>query len=100
MKLGQVIGNLSLSHQEPALKGGRWLVVAPLTKAQYAGAPMRPISPDWNLIVYDNLGAQRDDIIAYVEGAEATMPFDHPMPIDAYNVCLIDKISYHPPSQN
>ena len=104
MYFGQVIGSLTLNHFDNALKGGRFLIVSPLSKAQLKtfsqkGAQrMRPLSGSYTPIVYDTLGAGMDDIIGYVEGAEAMMPFDSPIPIDAYNVAIFDQANYQPPS--
>lgn len=102
MYLGQVIGNVTLSHFEKALKGGRFLLVSPLSKQQlktfseHGAQRMRPLSGAYTAVVYDELGAGIDDIIGYVEGVEATMPFDQPTPIDAYNVAIVDRAHYQP----
>ena len=37
------------------------------------------------------------DIVGIVEGAEATAPFDFPIPIDAITVAIFDSLSYEPP---
>ena len=97
MKIGNVIGKAILSAAEPALKGSRWLVVNPLPKSCFGKGEPYPIAENASLLVYDNLGAGVGDLIGYVEGAEATQTFDKPTPIDAYNVCLIDRINYNPP---
>ena len=49
-------------------------------------------------VVYDQLGAGIGDPVLYVEGAEATQPFDEPIPLDAITVALLDTYSYTPPS--
>ncbi len=49
-----------------------------------------------SVVVYDRLGAGTNDIVGFVEGAEATAPFDGPTPIDAITVALIDQINYQP----
>ena len=97
MKLGHVIGKVTLSQQDPAYKGGRFLLVQPLSRPQLAGAPMLPLSTGNSLVVYDNLGAGEGDVIGYVEGAEATAPFPQPTPVDAFNAAIIDRILYQPP---
>ena len=92
MRLGHVIGRVTLSHQ-----GGRFLLVQPLSQAQFAGAPMLPLAKGSSLVVYDNLGAGVGNLIGFTEGAEASAPFDRPTPVDAFNAALIDQIFYSPP---
>jgi len=98
MRLGHVIGRVTLSKQDPAFRGARFLIVQPLAKAQFAGAPMTPLAPGSSLVVYDNLGAGAGHIVGFVEGSEAAMPFDQPTPVDAFNAAIVDQISYNPPS--
>ena len=97
MKLGHVIGRVTLSQQDPAYKGGRFLLVQPFDKKKFSGAPMEPLASGSSLVVYDNLGAGVGHVIGYIEGAEATAPFDQPTPVDSFNAALIDKIFYTPP---
>ncbi len=97
MRLGHVIGRVTLSQQDPAYKGGRFLLVQPFSKEQFAGAPMLPLAKGSSLVVYDNLGAGVGHVIAFTEGAEATVPFDQPTPVDAFNAALIDQVFYTPP---
>jgi ethanolamine utilization protein EutN len=97
MRLGHVIGRVTLSQQDPSYQGGRFLLVQPLSKAQFAGAPMLPLAKGSSLVVYDNLGAGVGNLIGFTEGAEASAPFDRPTPVDAFNAALIDQIFYSPP---
>lgn len=98
MRLGHVIGRVTLSKQDPAYKGGRFLLVQPLAKAQFAGAAMTPLAPGSSLVVYDNLGAGVGHIIGFTEGAEASAPFHDPTPVDAFNAAIVDRIFYTPPA--
>jgi ethanolamine utilization protein EutN len=97
MRLGHVIGKVTLSKQDPAYKGGRFLLVQPYAKEQFKGAPMTPLAKGLSLVVYDNLGADLGHTIGFTEGAEATAPFDQPTPVDAINAAIIDKVFYTPP---
>ena len=54
------------------------------------------MSKDPSLVVYDDLGGGVGQTIGFIEGAEATAPFDEPTPIDAINAALIDEIFYSP----
>ncbi|MFA6959462.1 MAG: EutN/CcmL family microcompartment protein [Opitutaceae bacterium] len=98
MRLGHVIGTVTLHTADDALKGGTLLVVQPMSREQFRGAPMLPLPKANSLVVFDNLGAGLGQIVGFTEGAEATMPFTHPIPIDALNVALIDTLSYNPPA--
>ncbi len=98
MKLGTVIGRVTLSQTIPAYEGGRWLVVSPFTREHFPQAGEVPItlSKDPSLVVYDNLGGGVGDVIGYVEGREAAQPFAQPTPVDAINAALIDEVFYSP----
>ena len=98
MRLGHVIGRVTLALQDPAYKGGRFLLVQPFARDQFKGAGMTPLAKGNSLVVFDNLGAGVGHIIAFSEGAEATAPFAHPTPVDAFNAALIDQIFYTPPA--
>lgn len=98
MKLGTVIGRVTLNRTIPQFAGGRWLVVTPFTRDHFPRAGERPItlSKDPSLVVYDNLGGGVGDVIGYVEGREAAQPFGQPTPVDAINTALIDEVFYNP----
>jgi len=98
MKLGSVIGRVTLSKALPELQGARWLIVAPFTCEDYArgvGAPVI-IGKEPSLVIYDALGGAVGQTVGYVEGREAAQPFDIPPPIDAINAALVDEIFYNP----
>ena len=98
MKLGTVIGRVTLSRTIPSYEGGRYLVVSPFTRDHFPQAGEAPVtlSRDPSLIVYDALGGGLGDIIAYVEGREAAQPFPQPTPVDAINAALVDEVFYTP----
>jgi ethanolamine utilization protein EutN len=98
LKLGTVIGRVTLSRSADALKGGRFLVVSPFSREQYAaGLASQPaMGQDPSLVVYDDLGGGVGQVIGYEEGREAAQPFDRPTPIDAINCALVDEIFYNP----
>ena len=98
MRLGTVIGRVTLSRTVPALTGARWLVVSPFTREQFQrGADTPPgLSKDPSLVVYDDLGGGVGQTIGFIEGREAASPFDQPTPIDAINGALVDHIFYNP----
>lgn len=98
MKLGTVIGRVTLSRAVDSLKGGRFLVVSPFSREQFAAGLNAPagMGQDPSLIVYDDLGADVRQIIGYEEGREAAQPFAQPTPVDAINTVLVDEMFYSP----
>ena len=98
MKLGTVIGRVTLSVTVPELEGARWLIVSPFTREHFQNGSQPPegLSKDPSLVVYDALGGGVGHTIGYVEGREAAQPFPKPPPIDAINAALVDEIYYNP----
>ncbi|MBS0632470.1 MAG: EutN/CcmL family microcompartment protein [Verrucomicrobia bacterium] len=96
MRLGHVIGNVTLSQQDPAYRGGRFLLVQPWSAARFA-TPAAPSGSGTSLVVYDKLGAGVGSIIGYTEGSEAAKPFATATPVDAYCAAIIDEVFYQPP---
>jgi carbon dioxide concentrating mechanism protein CcmL len=98
MKLGSVIGRVTLSVSAKGLEGGRWLIVSPFTREHFqrGKAALTGMSKDPSLVVYDNIGGGLGNTIGYIEGREAAQPFDPPIPVDAINAALVDEIFYSP----
>ncbi len=90
MRIGKVIGTVTLSRWHPAFVGARWLVTLPynlqgLRDNQATGE---------SLIVYDQLGANVGSQIGFSEGVEAAVPFlPDRKPLDAYCACILDEIT-------
>lgn len=102
MRLGQVIGRVTLSVTVPELEGARWLIISPFTRDQFqavAKGAAPTLSQEPSLVIYDNLGGGVGHNVGFVEGREAACPFTGPTPIDAINAALIDEVLYRPPSQ-
>lgn len=98
MRLGTVIGRVTLTQAEPVYQGGCLLIVQPLSRAQFAGAPGTPLAAGSSLVVYDQLGAGQGAVIGFTEGAEAAQPFPGDAPVDAYAACIVDQLDYRPPT--
>ncbi len=98
MRLGTVIGRVTLSLTVPPLKGARWLIVSPFTREHFQRGTETPpgLSRDPSLVVYDDLGGGVGQTIGFVEGREAACPFAEPTPVDAINAALVDEIFYDP----
>lgn len=97
MRLGTVIGRVTLTLKEPVYTGGCLLIVQPFSREQFAGAPPVPLAKGSSVVVYDELGAGEGCIVGFTEGAEAAQPFEGDAPVDAYVACIVNHISYQPP---
>lgn len=98
MKLGTVIGRVTLSKTVKSLEGGRFLVVRPFSRQQFAAGldALASMGTDPSLVVYDAVGGAPGHVIGYVEGREAAQPFVVPTPVDAINAALVDEMFYSP----
>jgi carbon dioxide concentrating mechanism protein CcmL len=98
VRLGTVIGRVTLGKSVGGLDGARWLVVSPFTREHFQQGEKSPpgLSKDPSLVIYDDLGAGVGQTVGFVEGREAAMPFDKPTPIDAISAALVDNIFYSP----
>lgn len=91
MRIGEVIGRVTLSRCHPSVAGGVWKLAVPLSRAGLEG---QGAGRGEALVVYDDMGSGNGSQIAISEGAEAAAPF-HPQekPIDAYCAALLDEVS-------
>jgi carbon dioxide concentrating mechanism protein CcmL len=98
MKVGSVIGRVTLNRTLAPLEGARWLIVSPFTREHYQRGTETPVglSKDPTLVVYDSIGGGVGQTIGYIEGREAAQPFAEPTPVDAINAALVDEIFYNP----
>ncbi|MCA8986910.1 MAG: carbon dioxide concentrating mechanism protein CcmL [Planctomycetaceae bacterium] len=90
MRIGKIIGKVTLSQSHPSLKGASWRIVTPYTMDHLTNKTDRY---EEELVIYDELGAGNGTVIAIAEGPEASNPF-HPeqKPIDGYNAAILDDI--------
>ena len=91
MRLGKVIGRVTLSQMIPAFEGGRWLLVNPYTRDRFQNGDTPPegLSAEPSLIVFDALGGDVGQTIGFIEGREASAPFPKPTPVAAINAALV-----------
>jgi ethanolamine utilization protein EutN len=90
MRIGKVIGQLTLSRCHESVQRFRWKIVVPMTENDLR---TENESNAEELVVYDDLSVGEGQLIALSEGAEASMPFfPNPKPIDAYNAAILDQI--------
>lgn len=89
MKIGRVVGRLSLSKVHPSLVGRRWIITLPLNLPALAG---REPSRDEEVIASDDLGVLPESMIGITDGREAAAPYEPARkPIDAYVACILDE---------
>lgn len=95
MRIGDVIGTVTLNRAHPSLLGASFKVVAPLNWDNLADRWDERLE---EIVVWDDLGAGLGCRIAISEGREAAMPF-HPdvKPIDGYNAAILDSLDYVTP---
>jgi len=90
MRIGTVIGRVTLSVRTKKYQGERLLLTMPWRRETLAGKE----AYDPAIVVYDQLGAGLGQQIAISEGREAACPFKTPTPVDAYCAALVDEIFY------
>ncbi len=88
MRIGTVVGRVTLSVRHPSYRGERLLLTLPWRRETLAGQQ----SYDPSIVVYDELGAGVGQQVAISEGREAACPFPTPTPVDAYCAALVDEI--------
>ncbi len=90
MRVGNVIGTVTLSHRLENVAGGRFLLVRPRGLVSLRdGSP----SAAESIVAYDEISAGIGSVVSISEGREAAMPF-HPrlVPIDAYVAAILDHV--------
>jgi len=91
MRIGKVVGRVTLSQSYETLAGGRFLIVAIQDRFSLSGNARKTSE---YLVSYDHLGAREGDMIAISESREACMPFypEKVVPLDAYNAAILDRV--------
>ncbi len=90
MRIGEVIGTVTLNSSHPSLTGACFKLVVPLSWDNLTGDSDASMG---EIAVFDELGAGIGSRIALSEGREAAMPFyPEVKPIDAYNAAILDTL--------
>ena len=90
MRIGEVIGTVTLNRAHPSLRGARLKAAVPLSLSNLRGESSERAEA---IVVYDELGAGIGSRIAISEGREASGPFYPDVkPIDAYNAAILDHV--------
>lgn len=90
MRIGEVIGTVTLNRCHPSFECGSYRLAVPLSLENLR----RKTTPGFDpIVVYDALGAGIGSLIAISEGMEASQPFRPELkPVDAYNAAILDHI--------
>lgn len=98
MRLGKVIGRVTLCRVVPELQGARWLLVSPYRRDGFPQGEETPpgLSGEPTLVVCDHLGGVQGDTIGFVEGREAAQALEPIGAIDAINAALVDHVFHQP----
>jgi len=91
MRIGKVVGRVTLNRTYETLVGGRFLLVQVEDRFSLSGKARKTNEV---LVAYDHLGAHDGDTIAISESREACMPFypEKRIPLDAYNAAILDAV--------
>ena len=90
MRIGKVMGTVTLSRWHESMRGASYRMVVPLSLDNLRGES-QPQAEEF--VVYDELGAGVGSLIAISEGGEAAQPFRPEFkPVDAYYAAILDQI--------
>lgn len=94
MRIGDVIGSVTLSRRLAEVPAGQLLIVQPLRLETLRDGTEVRTEP---VVAYDQLSAARGSRVAFSEGREAAMPFHpQPVPFDAYCSAILDAVHVDP----
>jgi ethanolamine utilization protein EutN len=95
MRIGKIIGAVTLNRRHPSLDGASFKLVVPQTWENLYGTSDKSAG---EIAVFDELGAGVGSTVALSEGREAAMPFyPEVKPVDAYNAAILDHLEFDPP---
>lgn len=92
MRIGEVIGTVTLSVSDPKIVGKQLTLVQPHSPSSLRKGTM---GTDEVVVCIDELNSRLGDRVGFSEGREAAMPW-HPdkVAVDAYVGCLLDDVTY------
>lgn len=94
MRIGKVIGNVTLNSQHETFNGSSLKLVVPYTFAELAN---RTEPQGDSLVLWDDLNAGVGSMVCFSEGGEAVQPFKPEVkPVDAYLAAILDDINLDP----
>ncbi len=91
MRIGEVIGTVTMNLSHSTMSGATLRLVVPLTLANLLGESNERAEA---LVAYDELAAGDGSLVAFSEGREAAQPFDPAgKPVDAYVAAILDHVN-------
>ena len=95
MRLGIVRGSVTLNLSVDSYRARTLLMVEPVTMENLSAG--NGLGGGKALIVIDELGAAKGQMVAFTEGREAANPFwPGAVPVDAYCALIVDSIHLRP----
>lgn len=89
MRIGRVLGAVTLSRSHASFTGASLRLVVPLTLDELRGAE----ATGEELVVWDPHNAGTGSLVAFTEGGEAAQPFrPQQKPVDAYAAAVLDHV--------
>ena len=90
MRIGEVIGTVTLCRVHPLLVGTQWSIATPLSLEQLVEGKAGTTE---EVVLYDELSAGIGEWVSFSEGVEAAMPFyPNVKPVDAYCAAILDTV--------
>ena len=90
MRIAKIIGSVTLNRSHPSFNAARLRLAVPLSLDNLTGKS-EPSADE--LVLWDELGAGHESLVAMSEGAEAAQPFRPELkPVDAYAAAILDEI--------
>lgn len=92
MRIGEVIGTVTLSASDPKFVGKQLTIVQPHDPASLRS---NGLGSGEVVVCIDELNSRLGDRVGFSEGREAAMPwYPDRVAVDAYVGCLLDDVTY------
>lgn len=91
MRVGKVIGRVTMNRVYDTLKGARFVACEVQDRFSLAGQDRRTSDV---VIAYDGVGCREGDLVAFTESREACQPFypEKVVPLDGYVAAILDHV--------
>ncbi|GAB6166247.1 EutN/CcmL family microcompartment protein [Thermostilla marina] len=97
MRMGKVIGTVTLHKKHPALVGGRFKIIVPYMLDDLLMIDEVSLPKNEELISYDDLNAGVGELVAFSEGPESARPyFPDLKPMDTNITAILDTLDVVP----
>lgn len=91
MRIGKVIGRVTMSRVYDTLAGGRFVACEVQDRFSLSGQDRKTAEM---VIAFDIIGCREGDLVAFTESREACQPFypEKVVPLDAYVAAILDHV--------